>query len=163
MRSVKIVEADACTTCPSQPRAAAAIRARFKGQNVSEKVRGWWQFSYGMSRDNFSLNWTPTSAYRGTKMGTIKNPSSKVAYGENFSRSDYKCTGADQPGDNGLGYYWMVSYLTGDTYQGGMASRHSGMTNVLWSDWHVSTVKREQVWSVAKDDDIFNNFWNIKY
>ena len=149
--------------CPSQPRMTALFITRFKGYDFKTRHEGFWNFSYAISRYNFSANWSETSAYRGTKAGSIKNPSSKVAFGECFARNDYNTSGLDQPPDNGIGYYFIYPYLGTENYQGVLAARHNNMTNVLWADWHVSTVKREDIWSVSINSTLYNNFWNINY
>lgn len=147
--------------CPNQPRTLAALNTRFKGQDVKTRHVGYWTFSYGISRKNFTNNSTAT--FKGNKIHMVKNNSSKVAYGEIFLRNDYKTTGLDQPPDNGIGYYFTYPNLGAENYHGCLMSRHAGMTNVLWADWHVSTVRREQIWSVSLNTDIYNNYWNIKY
>ena len=72
------------------------------------------------------------------------------------------CSSTDQPPDNGRGYYFTQNFLGSETYQGVLAARHTGMTNVLWMDGHVSNLKRETIWSVASDNDILKKYWKVR-
>ena len=152
----------ATVCCPSQPLQTQAMAARLKGyagENIGKRLVGWWEFSYGINRDNLTQNYTATGSYKGTKTSAITQPSRTISHGENFARQYYACSGADQPPDNGRGYYWVQCFLGTETYQGVLAARHAGLTNVLWVDGHVSTEKRDKIWTVAKDNEIRKNYW----
>ena len=162
-RSVTNWKATVC--CPSQPLQMQWMTTRLKGYaDIGARLVGWWEFSYGLSRaGGLAQNFTGApGSYMGTKTSSLTNPSSTVSHGEVFARNHYMCSSTDQPPDNGRGYYFTQNFLGTETYQGVLAARHTGMTNVLWMDGHVANLKRDTIWSVASDSEIIKKYWKVR-
>ena len=139
--------------CPAQSRTTDLLRTRLAGQDVEEKLKNYWTYSYGISRDNLTANNTFP------KLNQVKNPSSTVSHTDNFAKNDYNTSGLDFPPDGGLGYYFVNSCIDTSTYQGIVNPIHNGQTNVLWGDGHASAENRNTIWSPSINNEIRKQYW----
>ena len=129
-------------SCPSQTRTVDNHIARFTNLDTLKRLYNYWQFSYGINYQGVGYSGCP-------KASNIRNPSHKVAFTDNFNRADYQPSGLDAPGDGGIGYYIVLSYLCTSGNYGLVNPIHGGSTNVLWADGHASLTKREIIWSTS--------------
>ncbi len=148
------------TGCPSQPRTLEALHNRFANNRQDNRSDGYYTYSYGINRDFAGWDVKNDQKTADCKITRVTSPSATVvSHGEFFLRADYMCSGLDQPSDNGLGYYFVQCYLQSLTWQGVLAERHRGTTNILWADGHAESLQHRKIWSPGYSEDLRTRYW----